>query len=152
MPYQYISLQEASKLTPYDANYLGLLIRKNRLSAIKKSGKWYTTKELVLQYLDEVAQKAPDYSLNHNNTQGSLSANFTLVSSIFIPLMIIVAVVVFIFSEGVSAEKNVFKISQNESDTETETSSTWKPRFQVDDVSVRVPQTHLAVGAPTHKK
>ncbi len=110
---QYISLQEASKLTPYDANYLGLLVRKNRLPAIKQGGKWYTTKESILQYLDQVYQKSPSFGVSHAYPQTSLRADFTLVGTVFIPLMIIVAVAVFIFSEGVAAEKNTFKISQN---------------------------------------
>ncbi len=155
MPYQYISLQEASKLTPYDANYLGLLIRKNRLSAIKKSGKWYTTKELVLQYLGEVAQKSPDYSAAINNPKVSIIANFTLVSTFFIPLMIIVALAAFIFSEGISAEKDVFKISQSEGDVQTVVSSTWKPNSQVEDVFVSTNASYALGTSPsasTHKQ
>lgn len=113
----YISLQEASKLTPYDANYLGLLIRKKRLFATKKDGKWYTTKESVLQYLNQVSQRSPASNTNGGYSQKSLSgAEITLVSSVFIPLTIIVAIIVFIFTEGVSAKKGTFKISQNETE------------------------------------
>jgi hypothetical protein len=58
---QYISLKQASKLTPYDANYLGLLVRNKRLKAIKKGDKWLTKKEDVLDYLAEVSKKARDH-------------------------------------------------------------------------------------------
>lgn len=47
----YITLQEASRLTPYDSNYLGLLIRKGYLFAVKKGGRWYTTREAVEEYV-----------------------------------------------------------------------------------------------------
>ncbi len=54
----YITLKEAEKLTPYDSNYLGLLVRKKRLRAIKKDGKWMVTREDVLEYLERVSDKA----------------------------------------------------------------------------------------------
>lgn len=53
----YITLKEAEKLTPYDSNYLGLLVRKKRLKAVKRDGKWMVTKEDVLEYLERVADK-----------------------------------------------------------------------------------------------
>lgn len=53
-----ISLEEASKMTPYSANYLGLLVRKNRLEGVKKEGKWYITKEVLEGYLKKVAESS----------------------------------------------------------------------------------------------
>jgi hypothetical protein len=50
-----LSLSEASKLTPYSQEYLGLLIRKNRLKAEKKNGKWYLTKSAIEEYMSKVA-------------------------------------------------------------------------------------------------
>lgn len=53
---EYISLQEASKSTPFDPNYLGLLIRKGWLFGVKKNGRWYTTKHDVSQYMKNSAR------------------------------------------------------------------------------------------------
>lgn len=96
---QYISLCEASKLTPYDANYLGLLVRKKRLFAVKKNGKWFTTTDAVKEYLKEVSQK----SLDHYGFRGTSGANMGLVASIFIPITIFVAIAVFVSAEGASS-------------------------------------------------
>jgi len=52
-----ITLGEASGLTPFDANYLGLLIRKKRLFGIKQKGKWYTTREAVKEYMSQNARR-----------------------------------------------------------------------------------------------
>ena len=51
-----ISLEEASKMSTYSANYLGLLVRKNRLEGVKKEGRWHTTKEALDGYLKKVAE------------------------------------------------------------------------------------------------
>lgn len=56
-----IDLKEASKLTPYSAEYLGLLIRKEKLDGYKKNGKWFTTESEVKKYL----QRAAEYSYEH---------------------------------------------------------------------------------------
>lgn len=56
-----ISLKEASKLTPYSAEYLGLLIRKEKLEGCKINGKWFTTETDVKKYL----QRAAEYSYEH---------------------------------------------------------------------------------------
>ncbi len=137
----YISLQEASRLTPYDANYLGLLVRKNRLPAIKRDGKWYTTKESILQYLDQVNQKSPGYETYSNSMKKSLGTGLTLVSSIFVSLMIIIAIIIFIFAESASSEKDTFKIIQNENTVYS------KVKF-----FGSAPRSPLATVASTHKK
>jgi hypothetical protein len=56
-----IDLKEACKLTPYSAEYLGLLIRKEKLDGYKKNGKWFTTESAVKKYL----QRAAEYSYEH---------------------------------------------------------------------------------------
>ncbi|MCL5667149.1 MAG: hypothetical protein M1383_05270 [Patescibacteria group bacterium] len=48
-----IPLSEAAKLTPYSAEYLGYLVRKGKIEAIKMSRDWMTTKEIVLEYTGE---------------------------------------------------------------------------------------------------
>jgi hypothetical protein len=56
-----ISLKEASKMTPYSADYLSLLIRKEKLEGYKINGKWFTTETDVKKYL----QRAAEYSYEH---------------------------------------------------------------------------------------
>ncbi len=51
-----LNLKEASELTPYSDEYLGLLIRKRRLQGFKERGKWYTTREAIDSYLRKVAE------------------------------------------------------------------------------------------------
>jgi hypothetical protein len=51
-----LSLSEASKMSPYSADYLSLLVRKNRLAGVKKEGKWFTTKAALDEYLKKVAE------------------------------------------------------------------------------------------------
>lgn len=53
-----ISLEEASKLTPYTADYLGQLIRKGKLVAWKEKGRWYTTRVAVEEYMRKVAEES----------------------------------------------------------------------------------------------
>ncbi|MEI6776311.1 MAG: Fic family protein [Chloroflexales bacterium] len=52
----YQSLADLAAQTEYAADYLGWLIRKGRLPAIKRSGRWQTTLVAVSRYRDEVAQ------------------------------------------------------------------------------------------------
>jgi hypothetical protein len=61
-----ISLSEASKLAPYSANYLGLLIRKGRLKGEKSGTKWCTTKSAVKNYLNEVAEASYEHQESLN--------------------------------------------------------------------------------------
>ena len=53
-----ITLEEASKMTPYTADYLGQLIRKGRLEAWKEKGRWRTTKIAVEEYMLKVAEES----------------------------------------------------------------------------------------------
>lgn len=61
-----ISLNEASKSTPYSSDYLGLLVRKGRLEGEKIGGKWYTTKEAVQAYIQQAAQASYDHQESLN--------------------------------------------------------------------------------------
>ncbi len=53
----HITLQEASVYTPYDSNYLGLLIRKKSLFGVKRKGKWWTTREAIDEYMATSARR-----------------------------------------------------------------------------------------------
>ena len=61
-----ISLTEASKLTPYSSDYLGLLVRKGKLEGCKKDGKWFTEKWAVEKYLKETAASSYQYQKSLN--------------------------------------------------------------------------------------
>jgi hypothetical protein len=52
---QLLSLGEASKLTPYSQEYLGLLIRKDRIKGEKIGGKWFVRQGEIERYLSQVA-------------------------------------------------------------------------------------------------
>jgi hypothetical protein len=51
-----ISLQEASRVSPYSADYLSLILRKGKLEGFKKDGKWFTTEEALEDYTQRVAE------------------------------------------------------------------------------------------------
>lgn len=51
-----LTLQEASKNSPYSADYLSLLVRKRKLDGFKKNGKWFTTKMALEKYTARVAE------------------------------------------------------------------------------------------------
>lgn len=61
-----ITLNEARKLTPYTADYLGQLIRKRRLEAWKEKGRWHTSREAVERYLQKVAEASYAHQENLN--------------------------------------------------------------------------------------
>ncbi|MBI5134106.1 MAG: hypothetical protein HZA81_01850, partial [Candidatus Taylorbacteria bacterium] len=48
---RWLSMSEASGLTPYSAEYLSLLARKKKLSAKKVGKVWYTTKAILDEYM-----------------------------------------------------------------------------------------------------
>lgn len=51
-----ISLQEASRVSPYSRDYLSLIIRKGKLGGFKKDGKWFTTRGALESYTQKVAE------------------------------------------------------------------------------------------------
>lgn len=61
-----LNLKEASELTPYSDEYLGLLIRKGKIGGVKKFGRWYTTKEDVKNYMKKVAEASYQHQENLN--------------------------------------------------------------------------------------
>ncbi|MBI2122185.1 MAG: helix-turn-helix domain-containing protein [Candidatus Sungbacteria bacterium] len=52
----YITLAEASEGTPYSQEYLSLLARKGKLSAKKIGRNWYTTRRVMLDYIETQSQ------------------------------------------------------------------------------------------------
>jgi hypothetical protein len=50
--YGYISLQEASKICEYGIGYLSYLARTGRLKAVKIKRNWLTTKEALMDYIE----------------------------------------------------------------------------------------------------
>jgi fido (protein-threonine AMPylation protein) len=54
-------LNELARAFGYTTDYLGLLIRKGRLAAIKRNGRWYSTRAAMERYQREVAQGAVSY-------------------------------------------------------------------------------------------
>ncbi|MFH1112052.1 MAG: hypothetical protein V1712_03205, partial [Patescibacteria group bacterium] len=53
-----ISLAEAAKLTPYSQEYISLLARKGRILAWKKGRNWFTTKQVIVDYIAKQALEA----------------------------------------------------------------------------------------------
>jgi hypothetical protein len=51
-----LSIAQASKQTPYSAEYLSFLARKGKLPAIKIARNWLTTREAVLSYVAKQRQ------------------------------------------------------------------------------------------------
>jgi len=54
---KFMPLAEASKLTPYSEEYLGLLARRGLIGAAKIGRKWYITQEALDLYLAKVKRK-----------------------------------------------------------------------------------------------
>ena len=52
-----ITLTEASEITPYSVNYLGLLARKGRIGAFKENNRWYVKEQEILNYEKEMMYK-----------------------------------------------------------------------------------------------
>jgi len=61
-----ISLKDASKKTPYSAEYLGLLVRKGKIEGVKLGGKWMTTAKAVELYLKKTAESSYEHQQNLN--------------------------------------------------------------------------------------
>jgi Fic family protein len=52
-----ITLTQASKLTSYSVNYLGLLARKGRIGAFKENNRWYIREQEIINYKKEMKHK-----------------------------------------------------------------------------------------------
>src|SRR3989338_8626817 len=79
---QWVCLSEAARSTPYSAEYLSLLARRNKLPAKKIQGVWYTTRKIVNDYLSkqmvrkkfELEEKNQNFApMFQNNLSESLS-------------------------------------------------------------------------------
>src|SRR5258706_6917540 len=55
-----ITLAEAAELTPYSQEYVSLLARRGKLLAWKRGRNWFTTKEVVADYLARQAKGAEE--------------------------------------------------------------------------------------------
>jgi len=52
-----LPLSTLAKETPYSQEYLSLLVRKGRLSAVKVDGVWNSSREKIREYLDSINKK-----------------------------------------------------------------------------------------------
>ncbi|MFW6109499.1 MAG: helix-turn-helix domain-containing protein [archaeon] len=52
-----LKLKEASEISPYSADYLRLLARRDRIGAFKKGCKWMITKDALLKYVNEMKER-----------------------------------------------------------------------------------------------
>ena len=59
---KYLSLSEASALTPYSSSYLSYLARKGKLRSLKNGDTWFTTRDWVLDYMNFVAERPQNHS------------------------------------------------------------------------------------------
>jgi Fic family protein len=57
--YGYISLQEAAKICDYGIEYLSYLARTGRLKAVKMRRNWLTTREALMDYIENVKKNKP---------------------------------------------------------------------------------------------
>ena len=52
-----ITLTEASEITSYSVNYLGLLARKGRIGAFKENNRWHIKEQEIRKYEKEMKKK-----------------------------------------------------------------------------------------------
>ena len=52
-----VSINQAAKLTPYSAEYLGLLARKGKIKAVKISRDWLTTHSAIREYVQKQKER-----------------------------------------------------------------------------------------------
>jgi len=92
-----LSLSEASKMSPYSADYLSLLVRKNRLAGVKKDGKWFTTKEAVDEYLKKVAEASYERQETLNVKIPAVENRKALINLKWAVALTAVAIISFVF-------------------------------------------------------
>jgi hypothetical protein len=68
-----LTMSQASRLTPYSAEYLGLLARRGKLKAIKFSRDWLTTEAIVLAYVKKQKAKHGKLMENFERAERSLA-------------------------------------------------------------------------------
>jgi hypothetical protein len=110
-----ISLNEASRMSPYTANYLGLLIRKGKLKGYKNGLKWCTTETDLKDYLSRVAEASYQHQENLNvkiPAQENKKALTNLKWSLIIIILFIIGAIIIwriekqIGSNDIYVEKN----------------------------------------------
>ena len=65
----YQSLSELARLSGYSVDYLGWLIRQGRLEAVKRRGRWYSTKAAIEQYKVEAEEGRQKRGRPHSRFQ-----------------------------------------------------------------------------------
>ncbi|MEK7125559.1 MAG: hypothetical protein AAB880_01445, partial [Patescibacteria group bacterium] len=55
--HNFLSLQEAAKVSPYSADYISLRIRQGKIQATKRGGKWFTKLSWINEYVAEHGAK-----------------------------------------------------------------------------------------------
>ena len=100
-----LSLSEASKLSPYSADYLSLLVRKNRLAGVKKEGKWFTTKKDLEEYLKKVAEASFQRQETLNVKIPAVENRKALINLKWALVLAVVAIAIFL-AWGLGVEKN----------------------------------------------
>jgi hypothetical protein len=101
-------------MTPYSQEYLGLLVRKNKLEGTKKDGKWFTTKSEIEKYLKKVAQASYLHQETLNvkipaaeNKKALNNLKWSLV------LAIIVIVSLFVWNLGIKKDSSEYIIERD---------------------------------------
>jgi len=89
-----ISLKDASKNLPYSADYLSLLVRKNRLFGKKVDGKWMTTKEAVDEYIQQVAEANYAHQENLNVKIPSVEKIKTLINLKWALVLAVIVIII----------------------------------------------------------
>lgn len=111
-----ISLQEASKMSPYSADYLSLIVRKGKLEGQKKNGKWFTTKKAVEEYTQRVAEASYQRQGKLNVRIPALENQKALVNlkwALALAGVFILAVVVWGIEKG-KAGSETFKVEKDD--------------------------------------
>ncbi|MEI9966379.1 MAG: hypothetical protein WDN67_01840 [Candidatus Moraniibacteriota bacterium] len=85
---EYLSLWEASKLSPYSQEYLGLLARKKMLKAVKINKRWFTTRDWLAEYVEE---KNPGTSLLEEASRAPQASDRPRERSLLSPALIVIA-------------------------------------------------------------
>ena len=64
MAENYISLKEATKYCPYSSDYLKLRARQGKLKAVKMGRNWFTTREWLTMYKNDLKSRVNEASFD----------------------------------------------------------------------------------------
>ena len=110
-----ISLKEASKMTPYSSDYLGLLVRKGKLKGFKQGSMWYTTRKAVDNYLSRVAEANYEHQENLNVKVPAMENKKALLNmrwAILLFILVVVGLAIINF-EAKRAKVSEYKIEKD---------------------------------------